>query len=137
MEKIQDQIKDLCKLTDKVVANPSVEIVTTAARIGVGASIASFAAGGALMLSPLLGPAIPVFVVAERVFKIFRKDNKDQQQKERMLREVISKHQAVIDRLNMELAKSSQQNDKNHREIENLKKMLRMLEEAESQIKAA
>ena len=54
-----------------------------------------------------------------------------------MLREVIGKQQAVIDRLNQELAKSRQQNEKNHREIENLKEMLRMLEEAESQLKAA
>lgn len=137
MEKIQDQIQDLCKLADKVVANPSVEIVTTAAKIGVGASITSFIAGGALVLSPLLGPAIPVITIATWVTKKVMKNNREQQEKERMLREVIGKQQAVIDRLNQELAKSRQQNEKNHREIENLKEMLRMLEEAESQLKAA
>ena len=133
MEKIQDQIKDLCRLADKVVANPSVEIATTAATIGVGASIISFVAGGALILSPLASPVIAVLTWIKKV----KKGNKEQQEKECMLREVICKQQAVINKLNDELDKSRQQNVKNSREIENLKEMLRMLEEAESQLKAA
>ena len=133
MEKIQDQIKDLCRLADKVVANPSVEIATTAATIGVGASIISFVAGGALILSPLASPVIAVLTWIKKV----KKGNKEQQEKERMLREVICKQQAVINKLNDELDKSRQQNVKNSREIENLKEMLRMLEEAESQLKTA
>ena len=135
MEKIQDQIKDLCRLADGVIANPSVEIPTLAAKIGVGASIISFVGGGALFLSPLwLGPVI---ALATWAYKKVKKNNKAQQEKERMLREVICKQQAVIDKLNDELAQSRQQNVKNSREIENMKEMLRMLEEAESQLKAA
>lgn len=138
MEKIQDQIKDLCRLADGVIANPSVEIPTIADKIGVGASIISFVGGGALFLSPLwLGPAGPVIALATWAYKKVKKNNKAQQEKERMLREVICKQQAVIDKLNDELAQSRQQNVKNSREIENLKEMLRMLEETESQLKAA
>ena len=46
-----------------------------------------------------------------------------------MLREVIRKQQAVIEKLNKELAKSKEQNAKNHQEILNLKQILSMLEE--------
>lgn len=138
MEKIQDQIKDLCRLADGVVANPSVEIPTLAAKIGVGASIISFVGGGALFLSPLLlGPVGQVIALATWAYKKFKKNNRAQQEKERMLREVICKQQAVINKLNDELAQSRQQNVKNSLEINNLKEMLRMLEEAESQLKAA
>lgn len=54
-----------------------------------------------------------------------------------MLREVIRKQQAVIEKLNKELANSKEQNAKNHQEILNLKHILSMLEETEVQISAA
>ena len=133
MTDLQKQVKDICRLADAVIINPITPITTTANTIGVCSSVAVFAAGGQLILAPWLG----LLVVGRWISKKKREKEKQQQEKERMLREVIRKQQAVIEKLNKELAKSKEQNAKNHQEILNLKQILSMLEETEVQISAA
>lgn len=136
MANLQEQVKDICRLADAVIQNPITPITSTANSIGVCSTVAVFAAGGQLILSPLLmGPVGLVIAAGNWIFKKIKE--KQQQEKERMLREVIRKQQAVIEKLNKELAKSKEQNAKNHQEILNLKQMLSMLEETVVQISAA
>lgn len=136
MANLQEQVKDICRLADAVIQNPITPITTTANSIGVCSTVAVFAAGGQLILSPLLmGPVGLVIAAGNWILKKLKE--KQQQEKERMLREVIRKQQAVIEKLNKELAKSKEQNAKNHQEILNLKQILSMLEETVVQISAA
>ena len=138
MANLQEQVKDICRLADAVIQNPITPITTTANSIGVCSTVAVFAAGGQLILSPLLmGPVGLVIAAGNWIFKKLKEKEKQQQEKERMLREVIRKQQAVIEELNKELAKSKEQNAKNHQEILNLKQMLSMLEVTEVKISAA
>lgn len=140
MSNLNEEIKDICRLADAVIQNPSLTVATTAGNIGVCSAIATAAAGGALVFSPILAGLFgPIGVAVATVMLLKNKKNKEkeQQEKERMLREVISKQQAVINKLEDELAKSRQQNAKNKQEIENLKKMLRLLEDAEEQLRVA
>lgn len=138
MANLQEQVKDICRLADAAIQNPITPITTTANSIGVCSTVAVFAAGGQLILSPLLmGPVGLVIAAGNWIFKKLKEKEKQQQEKERMLREVIRKQQAVIEKLNKELAKSKEQNAKNHQEILNLKQILSMLEETVVQISAA
>lgn len=138
MADFQEQVKDICRLADAVIQNPITPITSTANSIGVCSTVAVFAAGGQLILSPLLmGPVGLVIAAGNWIFKKIKEKEKQQQEKERMLREVIRKQQAVIEKLNKELAKSKAQNAKNHQEILNLKQMLSMLEVTEVKISAA
>ena len=138
MANLQEQVKDICRLADAVIQNPITPITTTANSIGVCSTVAVFAAGGQLILSPLLmGPVGLGIAAGNWIFKKLKEKEKQQQEKERMLREVIRKQQAVIEKLNKELAKSKEQNAKNHQEILNLKQILSMLEETVVQISAA
>ena len=54
-----------------------------------------------------------------------------------MFREVISKQQAVIRRLNKELEENQRLHKQNKQEIKNLKEMNKMLEECIKKLKAA
>ncbi len=136
MADIQEQVNDICRLADAVVKNPSAPLSTTAIKIGVGAAVAGFAAGGVMAFAPFI-IMNPLLGVGIWIAKKLRDKEKERQEKERMLREVIRKQQAVINRLNEELARSRQQNAENRQEIENLKEMLRMLEETEEYLSAA
>ena len=140
MADIQEQVNDICRLADAVVMNPSVSLSTTAVNIGVCDAVVLFASGGAMHFNvsevnnPLYAAGIWIankFKAAGKwiASKFKDKEKERQEEKERMLREVIRKQQAVINRLNEELARSRQQNAENRQEIENLKEMLRMLEE--------
>ena len=128
MPNLQTEVKDICRLADAVVKNPSDSLSTIAKKIGVCGAVAGFATCGTMAFAPL----IVVWLV-----KKLRDKEKERQEKERMLREVIRKQQAVINKLNEELARSRQQNAQNRQEIENLKEMLRMLEETEEYLNAA
>ena len=137
MEDLQEQVKDVCRLADAVIKDPTTSIAITAGNIGVCGAVATFAAGGGLFLSPLFDPLGMVIAAGIWIAKKLGAKEKQQQEKERMLREVIRKQQAVINKLNQELAKSRQQNAQNCQEINNLKEILRMLEETEGHLKAA
>jgi len=137
MADLQEQVKDVCRLADAVIKDPTTSIAITAGNIGVCGAVAISAAGGELFLSPLFGHLGMVIAVGIWIAKKLGAKEKQKQEKERMLREVIRKQQAVINKLNQELAKSRQQNAQNCQEINNLKKILRILEETEGHLKAA
>lgn len=137
MTDLQEQVKDVCRLADAVIKDPATGIEITAANIGVCAAVAGFAAGGGLILAPLFGPLGLVIAAGTWIANKLGEKEKQRQEKERMLREVIRKQQAVIKKLDQELAKSRQQNDQNRQEINNLKEILRMLEETKEHLNAA
>ena len=136
MENIQEQIKDICRLADAVVKNPSDSLSTTAKKIVVCGAVAGFAASGNMAFAPFVA-LNPLLVAGIWLAKKLKDKEKERQEKERMLREVIRKQKAVIKKLNEELARSRQQNAQNRQEIENLKEMFKMLEEAEEYLSAA
>lgn len=130
MASLQDEVKKVCDLADEVLTNPSRSIKDTAMIIGLGPFLTGL--GSAIFVTPLS----PIIIATWAAKKMLNR-KRHEEEKERMLREVIRKQQAVIDRLNEELARARQQNAKNRQEIENLKKILRMLEETEKQLNAA
>ncbi len=130
MSSLQEQVKDICRLADEVILAPSIPLSLSARSIGVCAPVLTFAQTGILSLPPLVGVVI-------WVFRKLRNKEIERQEKERMLREVIRKQQAVIRKLKTEVAESRAQNDRNRQEIENLKKMLDMLQKTENHLNAA
>ena len=131
MSNLQTAVEDICRLADAVIKEPFTDIATTVANIGLSANVAGFVAETRKLYCDYYG-SIPYWVVKKLIEK-----KEQRQEKERMLREIIRKQQAVINKLNQELAKSREQNAKNCQEIENLKQILRILEEAEKQLNAA
>ena len=123
MSNLQTGVKDICRLADAVIKDPFTDIDTTAANIGVSATIANIAVAGSFL------PFIP-FTIKKLI-----KKKEQRQEKERMLREIIRKQQKVNNELKQKLAKSREQNAKNRKEIENLKEILRMLETTKCCIK--
>lgn len=119
MQSLQEQVKELCKLADQVVANPLNPPYETAKKLGVSALI-------------LVHPYNPLLYMLEKLYG----SSKRKQEKERMLREIIAKQQAVIRQLEVEVARMSQENAQNRNEVENLKRMLSILEQAQKQIEA-
>ena len=104
MASLEEKVRGLCELTDKVLIDPSKSPKEIAVLMG-----ASF----------LLGPSGSIAVLVIKTW--FNKKERER----------------VINRLEAELAKERQRNANNRKEIKNLKEMLRMLEEAERQLKAA
>lgn len=137
MTDLEEQVKDVCRLADAVIKDPTTDLAITAGNIGVCAAVAGVAAGGGLIPPPMFGPLGWAIAAGIWIAKKLREREKQRQKKDRMLREVISKQQAVIKKLEQELAKSRQQNAQNRQEINNLKEILRMLEETEEHINAA
>lgn len=125
MASLQDEVRDVCNLADSVLSNPSKPIKEIASDLGL-----SFGLGVGLSL---LGGLNPILLAAWAAKK-YLDSKKHEQEKERMLREVIRRQQAVIRGLEQELAKTQRQNQENRQEIENLKKILRMLEKTENQL---
>ena len=72
----------------------------------------------------------PVIALAKLVYDKFTEHKRKQEEKERALREIIRKQQAIIREL-------EKQNIKNQQEIKNLKKMLEILEDAENGLRNA
>ena len=85
MTSLQKQVSDVCKLADSVVNNPSRAIDDVAKSLEVSPSIVAFAAGAVFVPGPW---AITGIITA--IWKVFRDTKRQRQEKERMLREVIS-----------------------------------------------
>jgi len=120
---LQEQVYDLCKLADAVIAHPEKSIRVSAENIGVCSSVYNFICENPFTWYPILTSPIlwPIFY--------FKKKKREREEKERMLREIIKKQQAIIQELEKKEKKTEQ-------EIENLKKMLQMLQEAEQKVAA-
>lgn len=137
MENLQEQVKEICLLSDAVVRNPSQSIESIALQAGISSSITTFATTGLLVFAPPFIAMGPLGIIIWAANKILYKKKRERQEKERMLREVIRKQQAVINKLSQELEKSKKQNAQNQEDIKNLKAILDMLEKTEEHLKAA
>ena len=130
MKSLQDQVKEICRLADEVIDHPNLPVKISAKNIGVGAAIIAFAGGLPLPILPFLLPLGPIgpLLAGGYIWKKIKEKENERQEKERMLREIIKKQQAVIREL-------QKQQETNREEIKNLRRMLEMLEEMESVVK--
>ena len=124
MASLQDEVKRVCDLADGVLDDPGKSVKDIAMTIGLDYL-------GGVLLAP--SPVLMAAWVAKKLFN----QKKHEEEKERMLREVIRKQQAVIKRLEDEQARLRKQNADNRKEIEHLKEILKMLERTEAQLRAA
>lgn len=117
MASLQEEVRDVCKLADAVLDDPTTPISITAKDLG----LACLWGGG----------------LYELLYKLWKKAYIEREEKERMLREVIRKQQALIRRINKELEENRRLHIQNQNKIKHLEEMLRMLENTENKIKAA
>ena len=136
MESLQEQVKQICSLADNIILNPELPPKQVAQRMNVSAGVLGAVNGTGIVAGPLIIP-ISIVGIFYYIWNKYSGFKKKQLEKERMLREVIAKQQAVIRKLEEELKKSAMQNENNRIEIENLREMLRILKETEEQIKNA
>ena len=114
MADFREYVDGICTMTDKVIENPTKSPKEVAAILGLG--FIPGLLGGAFglgLLAPVSGPVSIAFLA----WRYFKNKEQKQQEKEHMLRQVIAKQQAVINKLNDELARSRQQNANNKQEI--------------------
>ena len=123
MASLQEQTKEICELAEKVINNPKLSPKLAAKELCLSAAVVKLVYGGVFVPSPII-------LFGIYLLKVFSNHKKKKLEKERMLKEIIRKQQATIRKL-------EQENKNNKAEIDNLKEMLRILEEAESKIKAA
>lgn len=76
----------------------------------------------------------PMGMLAAYLWHRYTDSQKTRLEKERMLREVIAKQQAVISKLDVELAKQRKEGAQNRAEIEHLKELLLLLEKFEAKV---
>ena len=112
LEENYEKIKELLKSADELIKDPT--------NLAMGAGVIT--AGG------LLGPGlIGSFFIHWGIKKICDKiqlDNREKQEKEMMINKIVEKQQAIIYKL-------KEQNNLKSKEIENLKAMLTLLQEAQ------
>lgn len=123
MASLQEQTKEICKLAEKVINNPKLSPKLAAKELCLSAAVVELVFGGVFAPSPII-------LFGTYLWEVISNHKKKELEKERMLKEIIRKQQATIRKL-------EQENKNNKAEIDNLKEMLRILEEAESEIKAA
>ena len=117
MNVIEENYKSVSKillLTDKIIENPQLSPHSVAPSLGVSV------VGGAIGF--ICYPTVPFLL-----FKLYRWYI-DNLEKERLLKEVLRKQQAIIAALSSKL-------DRNTQEINNLKEMLEILMQAEAGIR--
>lgn len=122
MQQIEEQIKEICLVSDVVVANPKIspeDVIKKSVLKALGVTIIN---------------SSPVLMVGSFLWKQYKDHKKKQEEKERMLRQIIAKQQAVINKLNEELKKAKEGEARNQAEIKNLREMLSILEKSITQI---
>ncbi len=112
-------MKDVCKLADAVLDDPTTSIQITAKHLGL-----------AFLIGGLPGVLIAWWAKAKL-------EQLEREEKERMLREVIRKQQAVIRRLEEEREENRRLHMQNQEKIKNLEEMLQILEDTLNEIEAA
>lgn len=132
MQSLQEQIKEICQLADKTIENPTLTPIQTAQKLGLSPSIVGFIKGNGLVADLIIyGPVVGGLM---HLWKKYTDSEKEKLEKERMLREIIAKQQAVIKKLEFELNKSQEINAHNRNDINNLKEMLHLLEKAKNHL---
>lgn len=133
MQSLQKQVQGLCQLATVVIGNPTQSPSDAAKKLGLSPETITNAALSLFFIeSSVFGPLIGTSLY---IWRKYTGSQKRQQEKERMLREIIAKQQAVIRQLETEEMRLKQENAQNRVEVENLKNMLHILEQATNQIK--
>lgn len=135
MQSLQYQVQELCQLADQVVANPLKSPIETAEQLHMSGTTIGVVYGTGIIAAPIAMP--PILGVLFYAWRKYTESQKRKQEKERMLREIIAKQQAVIRKLEAEEAKMKQENAQNRAEVDNLKQMLHILEQVVNQVKTA
>ncbi len=117
MSSLQKQVEEICNLADYVIKNPKEPIMNIAKSNNM-----------LFAISVIYAPLPPIALIAYKIYDWINKEKRKKEEKERMLREVIAKQQAIIRELEKRL-------EDNRVEIENLKEMLRILKEMEQGIR--
>ena len=121
MQQIEEQIKEICLASDRIVANPKL-------------SPEDVIKNNVKVLKMTIINSSPVLMLGSFLRKQYKDHQKKQEEKERMLRQIIAKQQAVINKLNEELKKAKEEQARNQVEIKNLREMLSILEKSITQI---
>lgn len=121
MQQIEEQIKEICLASDRIVANPKL-------------SPEDVIKNNVKVLKMTIINSSPVLMLGSFLWKQYKDHQKKQEEKERMLRQIIAKQQAVINKLNEELKKAKEEQARNQVEIKNLREMLSILEKSIPQI---
>lgn len=121
MQQIEEQIKEICLASDRIVANPKL-------------SPEDVIKNNVKALKMTITNSSPVLMLGSFLWKQYKDHQKKQEEKERMLRQIIAKQQAVINKLNEELKKAKEEQARNQVEIKNLREMLSILEKSITQI---
>lgn len=114
------------------LASISGEIAALSAALGAGAIATGAGLTGVALGGPIAwGGAALAALVTWLIVKATKNKRikKEATEKENLLKKIIQKQQAIIDKLN-------KQNLENQEEIRNLKEALRMMQEAETQVRA-
>lgn len=140
-QSLQEFVGDLCRISEHVVANPLQSPSKAAKELGLNSTI-SFLARGSLPLTrnaASLGLSSSLFALLTSLFALltslfawrkYKEAQERKQEKERAIREIIASQQAVIRKLETINAQNSV-------EIDNLKRMLDLLEQSKKQIEKA
>ena len=121
MNVIEENYKSVSKillLTDKVIENPQVSLHSVAPSLGVSV------VGGSIGL--ICNPTVPFLLY--KLYRWYINSQSIKREKERLLKEVLKKQQAIIAALSSKL-------DRNTQEINNLKEMLEILMQTEAGIR--
>lgn len=119
MSSLQKQVEEICNLADYVIKNPKEPIMNIAKSNNMLFAISA-------IYAPL--PVLSPITVIYKIYNWIKQEKRKKEEKERMLREIIAKQQAIIRELEKRL-------EGNRIEIENLKEMLRILKEMEQGIR--
>ena len=132
MQNIQEQGCELYQLADEIIANPTQPLLNAAEALRLSPSVLSFIRSGSFVAGML--SLNPMGMLAAYLWHRYTDSQKARLEKERMLREVIAKQQAVISKLDVELAKQRKEGAQNRAEIEHLKELLLLLEKFEAKV---
>lgn len=126
-QSLQEFVDDLSKLSEQVIANPLQSPSKAAKELGLNSAIAFLSTG---FLPSILNPYLFVWLTPLYIWRKYKKNQERKQEKERAIQEIIASQQAVIRKLETINAQNSV-------EIDNLKRMLDLLEQSKKQIEKA
>lgn len=128
MASLQEEVRDVCKLADRVIANPSINPNEKFIELP---SVKPYVNGAAFIIGPLLLGGVIAWLIKK--IRGQKKEIISLQEKQRMLQEVIRKRQVLINKLKEYRRQHIQDQEK----IKHLEDMIRILEDHQNAVEAA